>query len=120
MGQLTGAPFPLGFANVYRVPASGGTLEVYASGFTKIIDLAFGLDGSLYVLQISSTAGGPPQGGSGSLIRLSPDGTTRTTIVAPGAGLVAPGGIAIDRDGSIYVTNLSVSPGSGTVVRVVP
>ena len=120
VGQLTGSPFLLGQANVYRVPAAGGTPEVYASGFTKIIDLAFGLDGSLYVLQISSTGGAPPQGGTGSLIRLSPDGSTRTTVVAPGAGLVAPGGIAIDRDGSIYVTNQSVSPGSGTVVRVVP
>jgi len=120
VGQLTGFPFLLGQANVYRVPAQGGTPEVFAGGFTKIIDLAFGRDGSLYVLQISSTAGAPPQGGTGSLIRLSPAGTTRTTIVAPGAGLVSPGGIAIDRDGSIYVSNFSVSPGNGTVVRVIP
>jgi glucose/arabinose dehydrogenase len=55
------------------------------------------------------------------LIRVSPDGTTKTTIVPAGAGLVAPGGIAIDDDGSIYVTNHSVEPnGIGTVVRVVP
>jgi hypothetical protein len=118
VGQLTGFPFLLGQANVYRVPANGGTPEVFASGFTKIIDLTFGSDGSLYVLQISSTGGAPPQGGSGSLIRVSPDGT-KTTIVPANAGLVAPGGIAIDRDGSIYVTNLSVSPNAGTVVKVV-
>ena len=120
VGQLTGFPFLLGQANVYRVPSNGGTPEIYASGFTKIIDIAFALDGSLYVLQISSTGGAPPQGGTGSLIRVSPDGTTRTTIVAAGAGLVAPGGIALDRDGSIYVTNLSVSPSGGTVVRILP
>lgn len=120
VGQLTGFPFPLGAANVYRVPANGGTPQVFASGFTKIIDLAFAPDGSLYVLQISSTGGAPPQGGTGSLIRGSADGTTKTTIVGPNSGLVAPGGIAIDRDGTIYVTNFSVSPGTGTVVRVVP
>ena len=120
VGQLTGFPFPLGQANVYRIPSKGGTPELYASGFTKIIDIAFGSDGSLYVLQISSTGGAPPQGGTGSLIRLSPDATSRTTIVAPGAGLVAPGGIAIGNDGAIYVTNFSVSPGTGTVVRIVP
>jgi hypothetical protein len=119
LGQLTGFPFLLGQANVYRVPANGGTPEVFASGFTKIIDLAFASDGSLYVLQISSTGGPPPQGGTGSLIRVSADGTAKTTIVAPGAGLVAPGGIAIDRDGSIYVTNFSVSPNAGAVVKVV-
>jgi len=37
-----------------------------------------------------------------------------------GQGLVAPGGIAISDGGSIYVTNFSVSPGAGTVVRIVP
>jgi hypothetical protein len=120
VGQLTGFPFPLNAARVYRVPANGGTPAIFASDFTKIIDIAFGADGSLYVLQISSTAGAPPQGGTGSLIRVSPDGTSRTTIVAPNSGLVAPGGIAIDRDGSIYVTNFSVSPNTGTVVKVVP
>ena len=120
VGQLTGFPFPFGQANVYRVPSNGGTPEIYASGFTKIIDIAFGPDGSLYVLQISSTGGAPPQGGTGSLIRLSPDATTRTTIVAPGEGLVAPGGIVVAKDGSIYVTNFSVSPSTGTVVKIVP
>jgi hypothetical protein len=118
VGQLTGFPFLAGQANVYRVPADGGTPEVFASGFTKIIDLTFGSDGSLYVLQISSIAGPPPQGGTGSLIRVAPEGT-KTTIVPANAGLVAPGGIAIDRDGSIYVTNFSVSPTAGAVVKVV-
>ncbi len=118
VGQLTGFPFPLGGANVYRVPADGGTPEVVASGFTKIIDLAFGPDGSLYVLQVSAAGGPPPQGGTGSLIRVAPNGT-KTTVVAPGAGLVAPGGVAISNDGSIYVTNFSVQPGGvGAVVKV--
>ena len=47
VGQLTGFPFPVGGANVYRVPAGGGTPTVYASGFTNIVDIAFGKDGSL-------------------------------------------------------------------------
>jgi len=72
------------------------------------------------VLQISAAGGLPPAGGPGSLIRVAPDGT-KTTIVAPGGGLVAPGGIAIDNGGSIYVTNHSVEPnGVGTVVQVIP
>ena len=119
VGELTGFPFPLGGANVYRVAPGGGIPEVVASGFTKIIDLAFGPDGALYVLQISAVGGPPPQGGTGSLIRVAPDGS-KTTVVAPGAGLVAPGGIAIAPDGSIYVTNFSVQPGGvGAVVKIV-
>jgi hypothetical protein len=35
VGQLTGFPFPVGAANVYRVPANGGTADVYAEGFTR-------------------------------------------------------------------------------------
>ena len=121
VGQLTGFPFPASAANVYRVPADGGPPAIFSSGFTKIIDIAFGPDGSLYVLQIGAAGGPPPAGGPGSLIRVSPDGTTKTTIVAAGDGLVAPGGIAISDDGSIYVTNHSVEPnGIGTVVRVIP
>ena len=113
--QLTGFPFPADAANVYRVPADGGSPGIFSSGFTKILDIAFGPDGSLYVLQISAAGGAPPARSPGSLIRVSPDGTTKTTIVAAGAGLVAPGGIAIDADGSIYVTNHSVEPnGVGT------
>ena len=120
VGQLTGFPFPAGAANVYRVPADGGTPEIFASGFTKIIDIAFAPDGLLYVLQIGASGGPPPVGGPGVLIRVEPDGT-QTTIVAAGGGLVAPGGIAFDRDGTIYVTNHSVEPGGiGTVVRVNP
>jgi hypothetical protein len=118
VGQLTGFPFPLDGANVYRVPAAGGAPVVFASGFTKIIDLDFGPDGSLYVLQVSAVGGAPPQGGTGSLIRVATNGT-KTTVVPPGAGLVAPGGIAISNDGSIYITNFSVQPGGiGTVVKI--
>jgi hypothetical protein len=119
VGQLTGFPFLLNAANVYRVPAGGGTPTVFASGFTKIIDLAFGPDGSLYVLQISATGGAPPQGGTGSLIRVPPNAAP-IVVVPANSGLIAPGGIAIGGDGSIYVTNRSVSPGIGTVLKITP
>ena len=120
VGQLTGVPFPGGLASVYRVPAAGGTPTVFATGFTKIIDVAFAPDGWLYVLQLSATPGPPPPAGTGSLIRVSPDGSMKETVVAADAGLVAPGGIAIAADGSIYVTNRSTSPTAGSVVRVIP
>jgi hypothetical protein len=40
------------------------------------------------------------------------------TIVAE--GLIMPGGMAIGPDGAIYISNFSVVPGGGEVVRVVP
>jgi hypothetical protein len=118
LGQLTGFPFPVGGARVYRIPAEGGTPEVFLTGFTHIIDLAFGHDGSLYVLEIAKNGLLAAFGGgdwTGALIRVRPDGT-RTELV-PGA-LFAPGGVAVGRDGALYVTNNSIFSGTGEVIRI--
>jgi hypothetical protein len=52
---LTGAPFAEGTANVYRV-LPGVSTQIFRSGFKTIIDIAFGPDGSLYVLQYATGA----------------------------------------------------------------
>ena len=52
VSQLTGFPFPVGGANVYKVNPRTGKQTVFARGFTNIMDLAFGRDGTLYVLEI--------------------------------------------------------------------
>ena len=116
VGQLTGAPFILGAANVYRVPPEGGTPVVYASGFTNIIDIAFGPDGLLYVLEIDANGLATP-GSTGALIRIEPGGA-RTTIAS--TGLTNPAGIAFSPAGNIYVTNMATSPGGGQVLRITP
>ena len=120
VGQLTGFPFPVGGANVYRVPKNGGAPVVFASGFTHIVDLAFGPDGSLYVVEIARNgllAAFNTDDWAGALIRVAPDGT-RTELV-PGVP-TAPGGIAIGRDGALYVTNNSIYSDIGEVIRIEP
>ena len=120
VGQLTGFPFPVGAANIYRVPANGGTPSVFASGFTHIVDLTFGPDGSLYVVQIAKNgllAAFDTNDWTGALIRIAPDGT-RTELV-PGV-LTAPGGVAVGSDGAIYVTNNAIFSGTGEVIRIRP
>jgi DNA-binding beta-propeller fold protein YncE len=122
VGQLTGFPFPVGDAYVFKVPAEGGDPVVYASGFTNIIDVEFDADGNLYVLEIAKNgllgAFGPPFDWTGALIRVDADDGTRTEIAS--AGLFAPGGIAIGRDGALYVTNNSIFSGSGEVLKIYP
>jgi hypothetical protein len=113
VGQLSGFPFQPGIANVYRVPAEGGTPTVFLSGFTNIISIAFGPDGALYVLQISKNgllSGNPV----GALIKVK--GGVRTELAA--GQLFAPGGMAIDRDGTIYVSNWAILAGGGQVLRI--
>jgi glucose/arabinose dehydrogenase len=106
-------PFAAGAANIYRV-VPGQAPTVAWSGFTTVIDIAFGPDGSLYVLEHST---GPvffqlP----GRLIKVAPDGT-RTIVID---GLTRPGSVAVGPDGALYVSNHSTSIGTGEVLRIEP
>jgi sugar lactone lactonase YvrE len=114
VGQLTGFPFPVGGSTVWRIGPAG--LEPFRTGFTNVVDITFGPDGSLYVVEIDSAglATQPPHPPIGSLIRVMPDGTR--SIVA--AGLFAPGGVAFGPDGAPYVTVCSVCAGGGQVLRL--
>ena len=113
VSELTGFPFPVGEANIYRV-TPGSEPEVFASGFTNIIDIAFGPDGSLFVLELTSS-GLLSNDLSGALHRVDSDGNITTIL---NQGLVAPGGLVIGHDGSIYISNFSIFPGAGQVIRV--
>jgi hypothetical protein len=134
VGELTGVPFATGAARIYRV-VHGEEPEVFLEGFTTIIDLAFGPDGSLYVLQHSSA--GPFFAAPGSLVRVAPDGT-RTTILSE---LTRPTGLVIGRMGHrhghgdvwdddgeeddderlvFYISNRGTSAGIGEVIRFDP
>ncbi len=114
VGELTGFPFPPGGANVYRL-VPGQSPRVFQAGFTNIIDLAFGRDGSLYVLQIA--ANGLLNGPASAIVRVWPNGA-RTTLDVP--GLFGATGLTIGRDGALYVSNRGILPAVGEVLRIVP
>ena len=114
VGELTGFPFPVGAARVYRLPAAGGTPVVVASGFTMIIDIAFAPNGLGYVLEHDADGLLGP-GVDGRLIRFNANGTQ--TVVAS-TGLVKPGGVAFGPDGAAYVTLRADQAGVGEVVRI--
>jgi hypothetical protein len=110
VGELTGWPYDVGKARIWRV-ISGRKPMVYATGFTTISDLAF--DGKdLLVLELASKGLLDPTS-PGALIRLQPNGT-RTVLAS--AGLVAPTGLAVVGR-TIYVSNYGTHPGSGARPR---
>ena len=119
VGELTGAPFFVGEAKVYRV-VPGEAPTVFLDGFTAIIDIAFAADGALWVLQFAT---GPGLAPPGALIRVAPDGT-RTTVASE--ELLSPTSVALGSDGAAYVSNCGVFPGTGPfpchghVLRIVP
>lgn len=114
IGELTGGPFPMGMARVWKVvPGQAATLV--SSGFTNIIDLAFDRRGRLLVLEFAERglASGDP---TGRLVRIEHDGTH--TVLARD-GLVHPGGVAVTPIGDIYVTNRITGPdGAGQLLRI--
>ncbi|MDQ4078159.1 MAG: hypothetical protein M3220_18170 [Chloroflexota bacterium] len=87
----------------------GEAPTIYRSGFRTITDLAFGPEGSLYVLQFATAPLG--LGGAGALIRVAPDGTRATISTAPIA-LFRPTGVVGGPDGAIYVSNRGTDFGS--------
>lgn len=114
VGELTGFPFQAETAQVYRISVEGQP-EVYAGGFTNIVDLAFDHSGGLYVLEYD--ADGILNGSdAGALIYVSPDGKTRTTIADD--QLINPTGLEIGADGDIYISNKGFVAGQGEVLRL--
>jgi hypothetical protein len=112
VGQLTGFPFPVGGANVWRVEP-GEEPEVFASGFTNIIDIAFDKNGTLYVLEIfhNGLLSGDP---TGALIRVDANGSQEVVM---SDGLITPGGLALRGDNA-YVSNCGTCAGGGEVLRI--
>lgn len=123
VGQLTGGPFPIGGASVLRVDAATGETSTYATGFTNIIDIAFGSDGTLYVAEIVHdglmgffAAGAAP---IGALLSVPPGGG-EPTILINDESFMAPGGLAVGSDGAIYASLNTLAPGAGSVVKITP
>ncbi len=136
VGQLTGYPFTPGFSRVWRIEpgtrkaacdaaATTGACTLYADGLTSIIDIAFGTDGKLWVLEIAKNGVGAIEGAeepteedmTGALLRM--DGPDTFTEIAS-AGLITPAGLAISDEGRIFVTNFGIFPGEGQVVEITP
>jgi sugar lactone lactonase YvrE len=131
VSELKGDPFIKGSSRIWRIePGSVGAIcdpEAPQSGpcrtvgtdFSSVIDLTFGADGTMYVLEIAKNGlgdvfffGGPPIGALWAV-----KGGQKTEL---GAGtLLFPGGVVQGKNGALYVTTGAVfGPGAGAVVRV--
>ena len=117
VGELTGFPFPAGFARIHRV-VPGEDAEVLCGGFRAIIDIAFAPDGSLYVVENATNAFPPPPAFAPNTGRLSRVDLEDCTITPVLEGLNRPTSVAVGSDGAIYVTNNGVTPGAGQVLRI--
>jgi sugar lactone lactonase YvrE len=110
VGLLSGFPFPQGAAKVVRV-ALDGTVTDVVTGLTAVVNVTFGPDGHLYIVEFGTFTFAPPDtvgwdANSGRVLRVRDDGTTEVVI----DGLDQPYGIAFDKKGNLYVTNRTNYP----------
>jgi hypothetical protein len=118
VGQLTGAPFFKGASTIWRVSWNGEEVTPYVTGLTAVVDMAFDAEGTLYIVEIASGfvpgPGADPGVGNGRLLRKPKDGAVDVVL----EGLVFPAGVAIGRDGAVYLSNFGIFPGGGEILRV--
>jgi hypothetical protein len=104
VGELTGAPFIQGLANVVQ-RHSDGTFTPVGTGLTMVADIAFGPDGNLYASELSLDYLSQPPA-PGRIVRISANGANEVVV----DGLPLPLGITFDRAGNLYVVANPTSP----------
>ena len=125
VGELTGFPFVPGAARIYRIPEGHNPADlppVFLEGFSHIIDIAFGEDGTLYVLEMAAETLRDAFDGTnystGDLVRVDNKGKGKKREILA-SGLTMPAGIALGSSGdSIYISNCGVCVGTGEVLRL--
>jgi sugar lactone lactonase YvrE len=116
VGELTGFPYYVGEARVWRV-VPGHAPTIFAQGFTNIISMAVDHHGRLIVAEIAEhSLLNADQ--TGALIRINHDGSQR---VLASTGLTNPGGVAVGaNDHTFYVTNFTQgNGGTGQLLKVI-
>jgi hypothetical protein len=128
VGELKGFPAPTGQSNIWRIaPGATGVAcgsdprctKVFDGGFTSIVDLDLGPDGTLYVSELDEASWaaveifGTPAGGTANACDLA---TLACVEVASGVPLHTA--IAVDKRGNVYATVDALVPDGAQVVAL--
>jgi hypothetical protein len=99
VGNLHTFPIVQGSSKILKI-TRGGHVDVFVTGFTTVLGVAFDSRGRLYVLE--NTVGQPfPTPGTGQIVRVDRNGTRE--IIA--SGLSLPTAMTFGPDGNLYVSN---------------
>lgn len=129
VGELKGFPAPQNESRIWRIAPWASWAEcgadadcelLFDGGFTSIIDLAFGPDGLLYVVELDENswfaANLPPAALAGGTI--SACDVEAPACVEVATGLPLPTAITFGKDGTLWSTEYGPVPGMATVVEI--
>jgi hypothetical protein len=123
VGELKGFPAPTGESRVWRIErgarhavcGSSPACQVVADGFTSIIDLTFGPNGTLYVVELDEASWLAMQNGQGvgGSVNACHPGTWSCHQIATGLFMVTSA--TVGRNGTVYVVTNALIPGAAGV-----
>jgi hypothetical protein len=133
VGELKGFPGPIGASRIWRIQPGALHAEcgvspacsVVADGFTSIVDLNFGPDGTLYVTEIDEasflavelgTFFGIPGLTAGGTVNACNSTSWACTVVK--TNLPIPTATATDSKGNLYATVSALIPNQAQVVQL--
>ena len=110
-------PDQLNTQSIFKITPSG-QLKLVATGFSKVLGLAFDKRDRMYVLETSYSTSDPgPEPFTGRLIRVQPDGS-RQVLIDAGGPLFFPTGMTFGPDGALYISNIGFGPPIGQILKV--
>jgi len=115
VGNLNTFPIVAGNSNIYKVTPSGQS-QIWATGFSAVLGVAFDNQARMYVLETSSVNGFPTPN-TGRVIRVLPSGEKEVIVDS----LFFPTAMTYGPDGALYVSNKGFGPpvpGFGEILKV--
>jgi hypothetical protein len=128
VGELKGFPAPTDQSNIWRIEPGATGLEcgvdpqctkVFDGGFTSIVDLDFGPDGTLYVSELDEASWAAveifnnPVGGTANACDLATLNCQEIATDVP-----QHTALTVDKKGTVYATVNGLTPGAGQVITI--
>ena len=127
VGELKGFPAPTGESRVWKIRpgarhahcGASPDCEIFADGFTSIIDLTIGPDGTLYVVEFDEASWLAAELGQGIGGSVNACNTSTGTCTEIATGLPLVTAAAVGKDGRVSVVINALIPGAAAI-RTLP
>jgi len=126
VGELKGIPSPLNKSRIWRIAAGASWAQcpdadcelVFDGGFTSIIDMAFGPDGLLYVVELDENSWFATNVGQAIGGTINACDVDALACVEVAGDMTLPTAITFGKNGTLWSTIMGPVPGAATIVQI--